>query len=95
MSITESQISGWMIYWTNEEGVSMSGTESVYRLYFQSMTDSMKISQLQIMQNAMEKMSDHLTYHEQITLQIISETLLQKRQQYLSELQGMMMQAGV
>lgn len=73
----------------------MSGTESVYRLYFQSMTDSMKISQLQIMQNAMEKMSDHLTYHEQITLQIISETLLQKRQQYLSELQGMMMQAGV
>lgn len=94
MSTTQSQISGW-ITWTDTDGNAMAGTESVYRLYLQSVTDTMDLSHLYKIQDAMEKLGDKIPYLTSIEFSVISETILQKRQQYLSTLQDLMMQAGV
>ena len=85
MSNKQTQLAGWMT-WTDSDGNAMAGPESVWKLYVQSVMDTMEISQLQTIQDAMSKLQ---------TLSIIQETILQKRQEYMSELQGMIMQAGV
>ena len=90
MSTTQSQISGW-ITWTDTDGNAMAGTESVYRLYLQSVTDTMDLSHLYKIQDAMEKLGDKIPYLTSIEFSVISETILQKRQQYLSTLQDLMM----
>ena len=95
MSITESQISGW-ITWTDSDGNCMAGPESVYRLYVQSVMDTMEISQLQTIQDALEKLGENIPHQTGIALQVISETILQKRQDaYFETLERLMMQAGV
>lgn len=93
MSNKQTQLAGWMT-WTDSDGNAMSGPESVWKLYVQSVMDTMTISQLQTIQDAMSKLQT-LSYLDEQTLSIIQETILQKRQEYMSELQGMIMQAGV
>ena len=95
MSITQSQLTGWMT-WTDAEGVSMAGPESVYRLFVQSVTDTMEISQLQTIQDALEKLGENIPHQTGIALQVISETMLQKRQDaYFETLERLMVQVGV
>jgi hypothetical protein len=93
MKTTQTQLAGWMT-WTDSDGNAMAGPESVWKLYVQSVMDTMEISQLQTIQDAMSKLQTLSSQDEQ-TLSIIQETILQKRQEYMSELQGLMMQAGV
>lgn len=93
MSNKQTQLVGWMT-WTDSDGNAMAGPESVWKLYVQSVMDTMEISQLQTIQDAMSKLQT-LSYQDEQTLSIIQETILQKRQEYMSELQGLMMQAGV
>jgi hypothetical protein len=95
MSNKQTQLAGWMT-WTDSDGNAMAGPESVYRLYVQSVTDTMEISQLQTIQDAMEKLGENIPHQTGIALQVISETILQKRQDaYFETLERLMMQAGV
>jgi hypothetical protein len=94
MSNKQTQLAGWMT-WTDSDGNAMAGPESVWKLYVQSVMDTMTISQLQTMRDALWNNWMNLSYLDEQTLSIIQETILQKRQEYMSELQGMIMQAGV
>jgi len=94
MSNKQTQLAGWMT-WTDSDGNAMAGPESVWKLYVQSVMDTMEISQLQTMRDALWNNWTNLSYLDEQTLSIIQETILQKRQEYMSELQGMIMQAGV
>lgn len=94
MSNKQTQLAGWMT-WTDSDGNAMAGPESVWKLYVQSVMDTMTISQLQTMRDALWNNWTNLSYLDEQTLSIIQETILQKRQEYMSELQGMIMQAGV
>ena len=94
MKTTESQISGWMT-WTDAEGVIMAGPESVYRLYIQSVTDTMDLSHLYKIQDAMEKLGDKIPYLTSIEFSVISETIIQKRQEWMTHHQNLMTKAGM
>jgi L-2-hydroxyglutarate oxidase LhgO len=94
MSNKQTQLAGWMT-WTDSDGNAMAGPESVWKLYVQSVMDTMEISQLQTMRDALWNNWKNMSYLDEQTLSIIQETILQKRQEYMSELQGMIMQTGV
>ena len=94
MTNKQTQLAGWMT-WTDSDGNAMAGPESVWKLYVQSVMDTMEISQLQTMRDALWNNWKNMSYLDEQTLSIIQETILQKRQEYMSELQGMIMQTGV
>ncbi len=83
MSNKQTQLAGWMT-WTDSDGNAMAGPESVWKLYVQSVMDTMEISQLQTIQDAMSKLQTLSSQDEQ-TLSIIQETILQKRQELYNE----------
>lgn len=83
MSNKQTQLAGWMT-WTDSDGNAMAGPESVWKLYVQSVMDTMEISQLQTIQDAMSKLQT-LSFQDEQTLSIIQETILQKRQELYNE----------
>jgi len=84
MKHTQSQLAGWMT-WTDSDGNAMAGPESVWKLYVQSVMDTMTISQLQTMRDALWNNWTNLSYLDEQTLFIIQETMLQKRQELYNE----------
>jgi len=84
MKHTQSQLAGWMT-WTDSDGNAMAGPESVWKLYVQSVMDTMTISQLQTMRDALWNNWTNLSYLDEQTLSIIQETMLQKRQELYNE----------
>jgi hypothetical protein len=84
MSNKQTQLAGWMT-WTDSDGNAMAGPESVWKLYVQSVMDTMTISQLQTMRDALWNNWTNLSYLDEQTLSIIQETILQKRQELYNE----------
>jgi len=84
MEHTQSQLAGWMT-WTDTDGTAMAGPESVYRLYLKNVTDTMELSHLYKIQDAMEKLGDKIPYLTSIEFDVIQETILQKRQELYNE----------
>jgi hypothetical protein len=84
MKTTQTQLAGWMT-WTDSDGNAMAGPESVWKLYVQSVMDTMEISQLQTMRDALWNNWTNLSYLDEQTLSIIQETMIQKRQELYNE----------
>ena len=84
MSNKQTQLAGWMT-WTDSDGNAMAGPESVWKLYVQSVMDTMEISQLQTMRDALWNNWTNLSYLDEQTLSIIQETMIQKRQELYNE----------
>jgi len=84
MEHTQSQLAGWMT-WTDTDGTAMAGPESVWKLYVQDVMDTMEISQLQTMRDALWNNWMNMSYLDEQTLSIIQETILQKRQELYNE----------
>jgi hypothetical protein len=84
MSNKQTQLAGWMT-WTDSDGNAMAGPESVWKLYVQSVMDTMEISQLQTMRDALWNNWMNMSYLDEQTLSIIQETILQKRQELYNE----------
>jgi len=84
MEHTQSQLAGWMT-WTDSDGNAMTGPESVWKLYVQDVMDTMEISQLQTMRDALWNNWMNMSYLDEQTLSIIQETMLQKRQELYNE----------
>jgi hypothetical protein len=84
MEHTQSQLAGWMT-WTDSDGNAMAGPESVWKLYVQSIMDTMEISQLQTMRDALWNNWMNMSYLDEQTLSIIQETMLQKRQELYND----------
>ena len=84
MEHTQSQLTGWMT-WTDSDGNAMTGPESVWKLYVQDVMDTMEISQLQTMRDALWNNWMNMSYLDEQTLSIIQETMLQKRQELYNE----------
>ena len=84
MEHTQSQLAGWMT-WTDANGNAMAGPESVWKLYVQDIMDTMEISQLQTMRDALWNNWMNMSYLDEQTPSIIQETMLQKRQELYNE----------